>query len=224
MHLTRFFLWGLSCLVNVASASPITFELKKGQKDCFYTLTADTDCNISYYFAVQEGEGNDFEVNYEVFGPADKYVPILERSRERQGEWSFLGEHKGEYAFCFYGGKEHDKIIDLEINYKCEREEDIQAQRRKARKVQRNLRESKVDPLQESLENSVDKIERQLYLLERNMQYYKTRNNRNHYTVRSTDRRIVLFSTYGILLVIGMSCAQVLLLQWFFKNSRRHVV
>lgn len=209
---------------DAALSSPITFELQKGQRECYYTLTPDTECSVSYYFAVQEGEENDFQVNYEIFGPADKYNPILERSKERQGEWSFYAEHKGEYAFCFYGGQEHDKIVDLEIKYDCNRQEDARSQKRKARKEQRRLRDTRSDPLQNSLENSVENIERQLYLLERNMQYYKTRNNRNHYTVRSTNRRIVMFSIYGILLVIGMSCAQVVMLQWFFKVSRKHAV
>lgn len=214
-------LLGISSLVI---GSPVTFELSKGQRECFYTLTPDIGCTISYYFAVQEGDANDFQVNYEIFGPADKYTPLLKRSKERQGEWSFPAEHMGEYAFCFDGGQEHNKIVDLEINYKCAREENERSERRKARKEQRKLREASSNKLQESLENSVDNIERQLYLLERNMQYYKTRNNRNHYTVRSTNRRVVLFSIYGILLLVGMSCAQVFVLQCFFKASRKHVV
>lgn len=214
----------LLCFCRFAFGSPITFELRKGQRECFYTLTPDVGCTISYYFAVQEGDANDFQVDYEIFGPADKYTPILKRTKERQGEWSFYAEHRGEYAFCFEGGKAHNKIVDLEIEYKCVRQDNDRSERRKARKEQRKLKDASANQLQESLENSVDNIERKLYLLERNMQYYKTRNNRNHYTVRSTNRRVALFSIYGIFLVVGMSCAQVYMLQWFFKISRKQVV
>ncbi|EJS44331.1 erp3p [Saccharomyces arboricola H-6] len=214
LFLTQFF----------AKASPLTFELKKGQKECLYTLTPDVDCTISYYFAVQQGESNDFDVSYEIFAPDDKNKPIIERSGERQGEWSFVGQHKGEYSLCFYGGKAHDKIVDLEIKYTCERQDDARHERRKARKVQRNLRDSKIDPLQDSLENSIDMIERQLHVLEGNIQYYKTRNSRNHDTVCSTERRIVMFSIYGILLIVGMSFSQIAILEFIFKESRKHNV
>lgn len=54
LFLTQFF----------AKASPLTFQLKKGEKECLYALTPDVDCTISYYFAVQQGESNDFDVNY----------------------------------------------------------------------------------------------------------------------------------------------------------------
>lgn len=212
------------CFFCHVSSSPITFELTKGQKECFYVLTPDVGCSISYYFAVQEGESNDFLINYEIYGPLDAYSPILERFKERLGEWSFYAEHRGEYAFCFYGGQEHNKIVDLDISYQCGHEEDARSQRRKDRKEQRRLRDSHNDPLQISLENSVDKIERQLYLLEQNMQYYENRNRRNHYTVCSTNRRIAWFSVYGILLVIGLGCAQVFVLNWFFRSSRKHAV
>ncbi|KOH00334.1 Erp3p [Saccharomyces eubayanus] len=214
LFLTQFF----------AKASPLTFQLKKGQKECLYTLTPDIDCSISYYFAVQQGESNDFDVNYEIYAPDDKNKPIIERSGERQGEWSFVGQHKGEYSFCFYGGKAHDKIVDLDIKYTCERQDDVRNERRKVRKAQRNLRDSKIDPLQDTLENSIDTIERQLHVLERNVQHYKTRNTRNHHTVCSTERRIVMFSIYGILLIIGMSCAQIAALEFIFRESRKHNV
>lgn len=212
------------CLLRGVAPSPITFELTKGQRECFYAMTPDVGCRVSYYFAVQEGESNDFLVDYEIYAPSDRFNPILERFKERLGEWSFYAEHKGEYAFCFYGGETHNKIVDLDINYRCDQEDDARSQRRKHRKEQRRLRGSPNDPLQESLENSVDNIERQLYLLEQNMHYYENRNNRNHHTVRSTNSRIVLFSLYGILLVIGLGCAQVFILNWLFRVSRKHAV
>lgn len=207
-------------------SSPLTFELKKGQEECFYTLTTDTDCEITYYFSVQEAAENDYDISYKVFGPASYYQPIIERSNERQGEWAFLGDDRGEYKFCFDGGNKADKVVDLEIKYNCARNDDVRSKNREERKKLRNLRDAKNegDDLQTSLEDSVDTIERQLYVLERNMQYYKARNGRNHLTVKSTESRIAWFSIYGILLVVGMSVAQILVLQWFFKESRRHKV
>lgn len=218
-----YILW-LALHIAQTIGSPITFELQKGQKECFYTLTTDLDCSISYYFAVQQGNSNDMDIDYEVFGPDDKYSPIVERRKERQGEWSFLAEHKGEYRFCFDGGPDNNKVIDLQITNKCNRDEDARSQKRLARKEQRNLRKSESDPLKESLENSVDQIERRLHQLENTMEYYQVRSLRNHGTVRSTDRRIVTFSVYGIFIIALMSMGQVSLLRWVFQKARRHVV
>lgn len=218
------YLCACSYLANVILASPVTFELNKGLRECFYLLTPDIDCRVSYYFAVQAGESNDYDIDYEVFGPGQR-ESIIQRHKERQGEWTFNADHKGEYSICFYGGKAHDKIVDFEMKYECNNDErDIRNQRRKARKDQRQLRDDKDDKLQDSLENSIDLLEQKLYGLERSMQYYKTRNNRNHHTVSSTDKRIVMFSIYGILLVVGMSVAQIAVLQWFFTESRRQKV
>lgn len=187
-------------------------------------MTPKAHCTISYYFAVQNGEGNDYAVSYQIYEPGDNSYPMIERFDLRQGEWSFPAENRGEYAFCFEGGDEHNKILDLDIQHSCENEADIWSQRRRARKEARHLRNVHNDPLQSAVENSVDKIEEQLYLLERNLVYYKSRNKRNHHTVRSTDRRILLFSIYAILLVIGMGFAEVLILKWFFKESRKYAV
>lgn len=219
-------LWAI--WLRLVNSSPLTFELPKGSQECYYGLTTDTFCTIFYYFAVQHGEGNDFDVSYSIYGPDDTArtgKPIAERQNERQGEYSFLAEHKGEYAFCFYGGKAHDKIVDLEITQVCPRLEGSRDEKRAARRASRNLREAgDKDPLQDVLEESIDTIDEQLRTLERNLQNYKHRNIRNHYTVRSTERRIALFSAYGIALIIGMCIAQIAILQWFFQESRKQAV
>lgn len=210
-------------LSQTVFASPLTFELKKGEDECFYTLTSDIDCDITYYFAVQDAPKNDYDINYKIYGPANHQQPIIERSNERQGEWAFLGDDKGEYKFCFEGGKTGNKVVDFEIKYDCKQNNDVRSKNREERKKLRNLRDfdSKEDDLQTTLDDSIDTIERQLYSLENDMNYYNTRNSRNHLTVKSTESRIGWFSMYGILLVVGMSAAQILVLQFFFKQSRK---
>ncbi|CAB4253186.1 similar to Saccharomyces cerevisiae YDL018C ERP3 Protein with similarity to Emp24p and Erv25p, member of the p24 family involved in ER to Golgi transport [Maudiozyma barnettii] len=228
MKLSSILLSTLSALSlsQTVASTPLTFELKKGQDECFYTLTSDIDCDITYYFSVQDAPKNDYEIGYKIYGPANHQQPIIERSNERQGEWEFLGDDKGEYKFCFEGGKHGDKIVDFEIKYDCKQNNDARSKNREERKKLRNLREVKTDAedLQTTLDDSIDKIERQLHMLESNMNYYLTRNSRNHLTVKSTESRIGWFSMYGILLVVGMSAAQILVLQWFFKQSRKNSV
>lgn len=211
------FCYLLCCVVS----SPITFELAKAQKECFYVLTPEAGCSISYYFAVQESDSNDFLINHEIFGPSDSVNPILERVKERLGEWMVYAEHRGEYAFCFYGGNEHNKIVDFDIDYKCGDEHEANPQWRR-NKDQRKLRDTHTDTLQESLKNSVDQIEGQLYLLEQRLNYYDSRIKRNSHTVCSTNRRLATFCLCGILLVLGLGLAQVFALSWISRVSRKH--
>ncbi|CCH61616.1 hypothetical protein TBLA_0F00710 [Henningerozyma blattae CBS 6284] len=187
-------------------------------------LTPDTSCTVSYYFGVQYSMNDDYKIDYEIYGPDDPYRPFISRNQEQQGEWEFLAEHKGEYAFCFYGGRQHDKIVEIDIQYTCEVDQDARRQRRDQRKQQRNLDDDETEELQRSLEDKVDSIERQLYILEKNLSYYKSRNSRNNSTVESTVSRIQWFSFYGILLICGMSFAQITLLQFLFKQSRSNAV
>ncbi|CAL9734421.1 protein Erp3p [Monosporozyma servazzii] len=223
-----------SLCAGISMASPLTFILGKGEQECFYTLTPDIDCEISYYFAVQHADNNDYKLNYDIYGPDSSGKAIISRSGERQGEWTFIGDSKGEYSFCFDNPSQYsERVVDLEIKYKCDRQGPIDVKRAN-RKQERNIPLKRGDgtsseggmseQLHRSLDDKLDVIERQLYILERNMDYYSTRNERNHYTVSSTERRITMFSIYGILLIVGMSLGQILVLKWIFKESRRQQV
>ena len=233
--LMKTFLLTAATTITVLS-SPLTFELQKGKTECIYTLTTDIDCTINYYFAVQSGEGNDFDVGYEIFSPDDRKNPLFVRSKERQGEWHFVAQHKGEYKFCFHGGRLHNKVIDFEVTQQCARKDDARSKKLAARKRNRRIEGQAGDnsqdefqskegaELDETLEGSLDAIEEKLMRLERGLQYYRSRNSRNHYTVKSAERRTVQFSIYVVLLIVGMGAAQIAVLQWIFKQSRRNNV
>lgn len=213
----------LLILLSIGLCSTVTFELPRGQTECFYTLTPEAHCTITYYFAMLSSQSDDNIVDCKIYDPSGKDLPIIERLAVRLGEWSFPGELRGEYAFCFQGGNEHNKIVDFEIKQECLSEADTWSPKHKTR-IANNLRNSHSNPLKSSVENSVDKIEEQLYQLENNLIYYKTRNKRNHHTVSSTDSRIVLFSIYGILLVIGMGLVEIIMLKWIFRESKKYAI
>lgn len=229
MLVTLITLYINALIAVVVKGSPITFVLDENTQECFYLLTPDVDCEITYYFSTQEetSEGtttNEYSLNYEIFGPDSKNEPIISKRNERRGQWGFIGDHKGEYSFCFQNPSLYDPIsVEVELAYKCERQSDLdkkRAIRRQERKLEHPI-EQISDQLYTSLSDKLDSIERQLYMLEKNMEYYITRNDRNHYTVSSTVNRITMFSIYGILLIIGMSWCQIMVLKWIFNRSRK---
>lgn len=75
-----------------------------------------------------------------------------------------------------------------------------------------------------SLEESVIKISSQLSTMSRNQKYFRTRENRNFSTVRSTEKRIVNFSLIQIGLIICMGALQVFVVRFFFQGARKGYV
>lgn len=217
-------------------SSPLTFQLTKEKEECVHLLVPDTDCTIKYNFDINnsinnnENEKNNDYVKFNVYAPGlTKKGPIISNEKQISGQWSFIGEEKGEYSFCFELPKDsaiNSKTLSLEIEYLCDllNEHDKRRDQRLQDKKLKNDETGLTNKLQTSLEDSIDHIERQLYVMERDMGYYMTRNIRNQYTVNSTEHRISMFSIYGILLIVLMSVSQIVTLQWFFKKSRNHKV
>jgi hypothetical protein len=70
-----------------------------------------------------------------------------------------------------------------------------------------------------ALEESLLKISTQMSTITRNQKYFRTRENRNSSTVRSTEKRIINFSLIQIALVICMGALQVFIVRFFFQVS-----
>lgn len=68
-----------------------------------------------------------------------------------------------------------------------------------------------------ALEESIFKLSGQLSTITRNQKYFRTRENRNFSTVRSTERRIFNFSVIESLLMMCMAGLQVFIVRFFFQ-------
>jgi ubiquitin carboxyl-terminal hydrolase 7 len=67
------------------------------------------------------------------------------------------------------------------------------------------------------LEESIFKLSGQLSTITRNQKYFRTRENRNFSTVRSTERRIFNFSVIESLMMVCMAGLQVFIVRFFFQ-------
>lgn len=74
------------------------------------------------------------------------------------------------------------------------------------------------------LEESIYKISGLLSTVTRNQKYFRTRENRNFSTVRSTESRIVNFSLIQIAMVIAMGGLQVFIVRFFFQVRYRKLL
>src|SRR6201989_38460 len=69
------------------------------------------------------------------------------------------------------------------------------------------------------LEEAILKLSSQLSTISRNQKYFRTRENRNFSTVRSTERRIFNFSVIESLMMVTMAGLQVFIVRFFFQVS-----
>ena len=75
-----------------------------------------------------------------------------------------------------------------------------------------------------SLEDMIFKISSQISTISRMQKYFRTRENRNFSTVRSTESRIFNFSLIEVGMMVGMAALQVLVVRFFFQGARKGYV
>lgn len=202
-------IFSLLLVVSIAHATLLTFVLRPDEVSCFYVFTEKPKTSIGYYFAVQTG--GSFDVDYSVKAPDGSI--IAHEEKQRQGDWVFNADGVGEYEFCFSNEMSTfaEKVVDFEISL----ENDFKAIVDLGKTQDLNL---------DGTVQSVEHISNQVNGALRSLQYYRTRNHRNHATVKSTESRIFYFSLYEVVLCVGMAVLQVFMVQLFFKGSRKQLV
>jgi hypothetical protein len=208
MRLATLVIGLLAAFVSNVTATALTYKLEANEKACFHSYVDQANSKVAFYFAVQSG--GSFDVDYSVIAPGEKVV--LDGTKERQGDFVFTAQSVGEYRFCFNNEMSTfaEKMVDFEIA--VENEE----------RAQLPSRQGSTSPEQASaLEESIFKLSAQLSTISRNQKYFRTRENRNFSTVRSTERRIFNFSVVEGLMMVSMAGLQVFVVRFFFQGARK---
>ncbi|KAI4123268.1 MAG: hypothetical protein LQ338_005349 [Usnochroma carphineum] len=201
----------LSCICSFASATALTYKLQPNEKACFFAYADQRGLKLAFYFAVQSG--GSFDIDYEVVGPDGKVV--LDGSKERQGDFVFTAKEQGEYRFCFNNAMSTfaEKMVDFEIAVENE-----------SRDAQLPSKQGTSPEQTSALEESILKVSRDLSTINRNQKYFRTRENRNMSTVKSTESRIFNFSVAESALMVSMAGLQVFIVRFFFQGARKGYV
>ncbi|KAH7135459.1 endosomal cargo receptor [Dendryphion nanum] len=201
----------LGFCATAVQATALTYRLEAHEKACFFAHTEHKGTKVAFYFAVQSG--GSFDVDYSVVGPNEKV--ILDGTKERQGDFVFSANDPGEYRFCFNNEMSTfaEKLVDFEIAIENEN-----------RIAQLPSKQGSSPEQTSSLEESIMKISAQLSTISRNQKYFRTRENRNFSTVRSTEKRIFNFSLMESGLMIVMAGLQVFVVRFFFQGARKGYV
>jgi len=201
---------GLLALFNLAAGTALTYKLAPNERTCFYAQTDKTALKIAFYFAVQTG--GSFDIDYSVYAPSQKVV--LDGSKERQGDFIFTANEIGVYKFCFSNDMSTfaEKVVDFEIAVENEERAEIPT------------KEASPPEHMSGLEESLFKISGQLSTISRTQKYFRTRENRNFSTVRSTESRILKFSLIEVFIMVTMAALQVFVVKFFFQGARKGYV
>ena len=190
--------------------------------------------------------GGSFDVDYSVTGPGDKIM--MEDTKERQLDSVFTAKDVGEYRFCFNNEMSTfaEKMVDFEIAVRSEisllfssnaahrflskqtRSRILDQADQIFRQVENESRSAQLpakqgtSPEQHSaLEESILKVSGHLSTINRNQKYFRTRENRNFSTVKSTEGRIFNFSVVESGLMVCMAGLQVFIVRFFFQGARK---
>ncbi|KAF2754763.1 supernatant protein factor, C-terminal domain-containing protein [Pseudovirgaria hyperparasitica] len=201
----------LAFLTSAVSGTALTYKLLAHEKACYFTDVQQVGAKIAFYFAVQSG--GSFDVDYSVVGPNEREV--LAGHKERQGDFVFTANDLGEYRFCFNNEMSTfaEKTVDFEISVENE-----------VRPAQIPSKQGTTPEQTSKLEDSILKLSSSISTITRNQKYFRTRENRNFSTVRSTEKRIFNFSVMESLMMVAMAGLQVFIVRFFFQGARKGYV
>ncbi|KAI4268605.1 MAG: hypothetical protein L6R38_007796 [Xanthoria sp. 2 TBL-2021] len=201
----------LGYVCYLSSATALTYKLHAHEFACFFAHPQEKGLKLAFYFAVQSG--GSFDVDFSVVGPNEK--TILEGTKERQGDYVFTAKESGEYRFCFNNEMSTfaEKMVDFEISVENE-----------SKDAKLPSKQGTSPEQTSALEESILKVSRDLSTINRNQKYFRTRENRNMSTVKSTENRIFNFSVMESLLMISMAGLQVFIVRFFFQGARKGYV
>ncbi|TDZ17780.1 putative membrane protein [Colletotrichum orbiculare MAFF 240422] len=205
MRLTAVACGLLACFVSQVAATALTYKIHANEKACFYAKTQKENEKVAFYFAVQSG--GSFDIDYIVTGPGNKV--ILDGAKERQGDFVFTAQQVGDYEFCFNNEMSTfaEKFVDFEIA--VENEVRAQLPSKQGASAEQHT----------TLEETIFKLSGSLSTISRGQKYFRTRENRNFSTVRSTEARIINFSMIQCALVVLMGALQVFIVRFFFQGA-----
>ena len=198
-------------LASMAHAISLSSVMEPHEsRHCFYADVQDPKNRLHFYYSVSHtrvSTAGVVPVKLRVFGPGGEQLE--EHPAKAVMETTVQPSRPGQYSFCL----EHDKqpsrkVVDVDLSEQL------------AEGTRRAISDDK-NPLGQRLEKTNDKLKHDLEDLLHTLKYIKNREKRNMETVEETNGRIWWFSIIEIILVVGMSIAQVTILRQMFGTSNR---
>jgi len=197
----------LVCICLGVFTNAVQFDVRRRAEKCLSDEVAQGSLVVIHYNILGNVKGRT-GVSLLVKDPLGKYLKEdsdIDLSSEDIHKFSFHAEIAGTYSCCFFNSNDYVLRTSLDFKHGVEAKDysDI-AKREHLMPVEKELRK---------MEDTVDEIHRE-------MLYMREREAAMRNTNESTNSRVLWFSTFSILVLLGMGIWQVIYLKKFFKSKK----
>lgn len=195
-------------LLGVAHARSLSYRMKASEHEaCFYAIVGSNvdlkNALLQFYFSATDikGTGNTYvdATVQDAFGKQ-----LYKQTKQTHAEINVKPPQHGDYSLCLkHHGTPSDKTIDVDVTLPTAPTE--------------TPKEDKAH-----LENTINRLHKELSDLVHTMRYIKTRERRNVETVETIGEWVWCISIFEVLLIIGMSVLQITVLRMFFTGNKKY--
>jgi len=187
--------------VFVALSTCFVFEVGASEQECFYEY-CEANSNIKLMFQVLEG-GN-MDIDFTITNPSGEQ--IYSGVKETEGKYDFRSTVAGDYRFCFVNSMSSLSAKSISVV--------IMAGDNK-RKTNYAKAED-ITPLEQAISNLIDGVAD----ISAEQEYMSMREVAHRNINKSTNRRIIIWFFFELILIIGLAGWQVYYLKKFFEVKR----
>uniref|UniRef100_K3WH93 GOLD domain-containing protein n=1 Tax=Globisporangium ultimum (strain ATCC 200006 / CBS 805.95 / DAOM BR144) TaxID=431595 RepID=K3WH93_GLOUD len=196
-------------LVSLAlmAASAVQFDVRRRSEKCLSDEVAHGSLVVIHYNIIGGRKGKS-GVSLTIVDPLHKYLKQdsdIDTTSDDLHKFSFHAGTGGSHSVCFYNTNDNAVRIQLDFKHGVEAKDYTEvAKREHLMPVEKELRK---------MEDTVDEIHRE-------MLYMREREAAMRNTNESTNSRVLWFSFFSIVVLLGMGVWQVLYLKKFFKSKK----
>lgn len=198
-----FWLW-LTFLATVANGyiaqhTALSVRIGAHRDECFFEDVSSANTKVFFHFAVTNGGALDIDAS--IYGPDAQLIWSCEK--EIEGRVLFKAKIPGPHKFCF--GNKMSSVTTKTVAFAIHSGERAEVDSR-----------TTSDPLQRSLSHIADGLTE----IKNEQTYLRARERIHRETAESTNTRVLTWSLLEMVLIVGLSGAQIMYLVSRFEKRR----
>ncbi|CAH0490265.1 unnamed protein product [Peronospora farinosa] len=194
-------------ILSVVSLNAVQFDIRRHDEKCLSDEVAQGSLVVVHYDVIggQRGQSGVWLTITDPLHSLLKQDNNIDTSSDDTHKFSFTANAGGNYAVCFSNNNDKPVRVMLDFKHGVEAKDYTEvAKREHLMPVEKELRK---------MEDTVDEIHRE-------MLYMREREAMMRNTNESTNARVLWFSFFSIVVLLGMGIWQVLYLKKFFKSKK----
>ena len=191
----------LVVLLVISNVQSLTLKVEPHQEECVYEVITAKNIKMQLNFQVTTGGFLDIDVT--IYGPDHQLIHSLEKQND--GKFSFTAEREGQYKFCFSNMMSTltPKSVSFDIIVGESIDETV----------------AKLEHL-DPIEKSIMRLSEQLASIQQQQQMQKAREAIHRELSEITNKRVVQWNIFSVVLLAVMGLWQIYYFTRFFESKR----